>query len=87
LENRRDARAPFSGVFENQGAPVVQMHFRCLPRRRLVESFGIGIEWLPVTVEPVEVRFVVRNSLLDGDWQLVMPPHSSKYSASNLAMT
>ena len=63
------------------------MDFMCLPRRRLVESFGIGIGWIPGTVEPVEVRFVVGNPLADGDWQLVMPTHSSKYSASNLAMT
>ncbi len=48
---------------------------------------GVGVRRISGTVEPVEVRFVVWNPLLDGDWQLVMPPHSSKNSASNLVMT
>ena len=71
----------------NQDAAVVQMDFRCLPCLALVDSIQIGIGWIPWTVEPVEVRFVVRNPLLDRDWQLVMPTHRSKNSASNLAMT
>ena len=48
---------------------------------------GVGVRRILGTVEPVEVRFVVRNPLLDRDWQLVMPLHSSKNSASKLAMT
>ena len=38
LENRRDARAPFSGVFENQDATVVQLDFLGLPCLSLVEA-------------------------------------------------
>ena len=72
---------------QNVGPPAVQMDFRCLPRRRLVEVFEVGGRRIPGTVEPVEVGFVVGNPLLDRDWQLVMPTHSSKNSASNLAMT
>ncbi len=72
LENRRDARAAFLGVFEDQDAAVVQIDFRGLPRLSLVEAFGIGITivrlilmWIPGTVEPVEMRFFVRNPFFD----------------------
>ena len=75
------------GVFENQDAAVVQMDFGCLPCLALVDSIQVGIGWIPGKVEPVEVGFVVGNPLVDGDWQLVMPPHRSKNPASNLAMT
>ena len=50
-----------SGVFENQDAVVVQLDFGCSPSWALVESVGIGIGWIPGTVEPVEVRLVVGN--------------------------
>ena len=63
------------------------MDFGCLPCLALVDSIQIGIGWIPGTVEPVEIRLVVGNPLVDGDWQLVMPTHNSKYSASNLAIT
>ena len=76
-----------SGVFENQDAADVQMDFGCLPCLALVEAIRVGIRWIPRTVEPIEVGFFVVNPLLDCDWQLVMPTHSSKNSASNLAMT
>jgi hypothetical protein len=54
-----------SGGFENQDAAVFQMDFRCFPCLALVESFGIGIGWIPGPVEPVEVGFVVGDPLLD----------------------
>ena len=76
-----------SAVFENQDAAIFQMDFGRLPCLALVEAIRVGIRWVPRTVEPIEVGFVVGNPPVDGDWQLVMPPHSSKYSASNLAMT
>ena len=47
LENRRDARAPFSGGFENPDAAVVQMDFRCFPCLTLVVAIWIGIGWVP----------------------------------------
>ena len=54
-----------SGVFENQDAAVVQMDFRCFPCWALVETVRIGIGWIPGTVEPVEVGFVIRDPFLD----------------------
>lgn len=54
-----------SGGFENQDAAVVQMDFRCFPCLALVESFGIGIGWIPGPVEPVEIRFVVGDPFFD----------------------
>ena len=54
-----------SGVFENQSASVVQLDFRCLPCRALIDAVGIGIAGIPGTVEPVEVRLVVRDPFLD----------------------
>ena len=54
-----------SGVFENQDAVVVQMDFGCLPCLALVEAVRVGIRWVPGTVEPVEVGFVVGNPFLD----------------------
>jgi len=65
LENRRDARAPFSGVFENQDAAVVQMDFGCFPCRSLVEPVWVRLIGIPGTVEPVEVGFVVGDPFLD----------------------
>ena len=76
-----------SGVFKKQDAAIFQMDFGRLPCLASVEAIRVGIRWIPRTVEPIEVRFVIGNPLVDGDWQLVMPPHSSKNSASNLAMT
>jgi hypothetical protein len=63
--NRRDACSPFSGVFENQGAAVGQLDFRCLPRRALIEAVRVWIGWIPATVEPVEVGFVVGDPLFN----------------------
>ena len=54
-----------SGVFENQDAAVVQMDFRCFPCWALVETVRIGIGWIPGTVEPVEVGFVIRDPFLE----------------------
>jgi hypothetical protein len=54
-----------SGGFENQDAAVVQMDFRCFPCLALVEAVGIGIGWIPGTVEPVEIGFVVGDPFLD----------------------
>jgi len=54
-----------SGVFENQSAAVVQVDHRCLPSWTLIDAVWIRIEGLPGTVEPIEVRFVVGNPLLD----------------------
>ena len=65
LENRRDARAPFSGVFENQDAPVVQLDSRGFPRLSLVEPVWVRLMGIPGTVEPVEIRFVVGNPFFD----------------------
>jgi len=65
LENRRDALAPFLGVFENQDAAVVQMDFRCLPCLALVDAVGIGIGGIPGTVEPIKIRFFVGDPFLD----------------------
>lgn len=50
-------------IFENQDAGVVQFDFRCLPRPALVEAFGIGVRWLPGTVEPVKIGFVAGDPL------------------------
>jgi hypothetical protein len=50
---------------ENQGWAVVQPDLCWLPAGALVEAFGIGIGWIPRTVEPVEVRFVIGDPLLD----------------------
>ncbi len=75
------------GIFEDRNAAFVRLDFHRFPSGALVETVGIGIGLIPGTIEPVEVRFVVGNPLVDGDWRLVMPPHRSKNSASNLAMT
>ena len=66
LENRRDACAPFSGVFENQNAAVFQMDLRCFPFRRLVEPVWVRLIGIPGTVEPVQVRLFVGDPFLDG---------------------
>ena len=50
------------GVFENQGAFVVEVDFLGFPSRALVKAIGIGIGWFPGTVEPVKVGFVVGNA-------------------------
>jgi hypothetical protein len=50
---------PESELFENQGSAVVQPDLCWLPPGALVEAIGIGIGWIPRTVEPVEVRFVI----------------------------
>ena len=65
MENRRDARAPFSGVFENQDAPVVQMDFGCFPCRRLVEPVWVRLIGIPGTIEPIEIGFFVGDPFLD----------------------
>ena len=54
-----------SGVFENQDAAVFQMDFGCVPCRSLVEPVWILLRWIPGTVKPVEIRFVVRNPFFD----------------------
>ena len=54
-----------SGVFENQGSAVVQLDFVWFPCGALVEAFRIGIGWIPGTVEPVEIRFVVGYPFFD----------------------
>ena len=41
------------------------MDFRCFPCRRLVEPVLVRLIWIPGTVEPVEVGFVVGNPFLD----------------------
>ena len=66
MENRRDARAPFSGVFENQDAAVFQMDLRCSPFRRLVEPVWVRLIGIPGTVEPGKVRLFVGDPFLDG---------------------
>ena len=55
-----------SGVFENQGAAVVQWDFRCLPCRALIDAVWVGIGRIPWTVEPIKVGFVVGDPFLDG---------------------
>jgi hypothetical protein len=65
LENRRDARAPFSGGFENQDAAVVQMDFLGFPCRALIEPVWVRLIWIPGPIEPIEVRFVVGDPFLD----------------------
>ena len=55
-----------SGVFENQGAAVVQWDFRCLPCRALIDAVWVGIGGIPWTVEPIEIGFVVGDPFLDG---------------------
>ena len=54
-----------SGVFENQDAAVFQMDFGCVPCRSLVEPVWVLLRWISGTVEPVEIRFVVRNPFFD----------------------
>lgn len=54
-----------SGGFENQDAAVVQMDFIGFPCRRLVEPVWVRLIWIPGTVEPVEIRFVVGDPFLD----------------------
>ncbi len=54
-----------SGGFENQDAAVVQMDFRCFPCGTLVEPVWVRLIWIPGTVEPVEIRFVVGDPFLD----------------------
>ena len=51
------ARWAESELVENQGSAVVQSELGWLPPGALVEAIGIG--WIPGTVEPVEVRFVI----------------------------
>ena len=41
------------------------MDFRCFPCRRLVEPVWVRLIWIPGTVEPVEIRFVVGDPFLD----------------------
>jgi hypothetical protein len=48
-----------SELVEKQGSAVVQSELGWLPPAALVEAFGIGIGWIPRTVEPVEVRLVI----------------------------
>jgi len=55
-----------SGIFEDQGAAITEGDFLRLPRGPLVEVVWIRTRWIPRTVEPVEIRFVVRNPFLDG---------------------
>ena len=54
-----------SGVFENQDAAVFQMDFGCVSCRSLVEPVWVLLRWIPGTVKPVEIRFVVRNPFFD----------------------
>jgi hypothetical protein len=54
-----------SGVFENQDSAVVQLDFVWFPCGALVEAFRIGIGWIPRTVEPVKIRFVVGYPFFD----------------------
>ena len=54
-----------SELVENQGSAVVQSELGWLPLGALVEAIGIGIGWIPRTVEPVEVRFVIGDPFLD----------------------
>ena len=60
-----------SGVFENQGAFVVQVDFLGLPCRTLVKAFGIGIGTIPGPVEPVENGSVVGNAFAE-PWRRIM---------------
>jgi len=53
------------GVFENHGAAVVQMDFRCFPCRRLVEPVWVRLIRIPGTVEPVKIGFFVGDPFLD----------------------
>ena len=57
------ARWAESELVENQGSAVVQSNLGWLPPGALVEAIGIG--WIPGTVEPVEVRFVIGDPFLD----------------------
>ena len=59
------ARWAESELFENKGAAVVKSEFGWLPPGARVEAIGIKIEWIPRTVEPVEVRFVIVDPFLD----------------------
>ena len=54
-----------SELVENQGSAVVQSELGWLPPGALVEAIGIAGVWISGTVEPVEVRFVIGNPLLD----------------------
>jgi hypothetical protein len=64
-KNSRDGCSPFSGVFENQDAAIIEGDFLGAPRRALIDAVWVGIEGIPGTVEPVDVKFVVGDSLLD----------------------
>ncbi len=80
MENRRDARAPFSGVFENKSPAVVQLDFLRFPSGALVETIWIGMAFVrlmlmwarrprslrvPGTIEPIEIGFFVGDPFLD----------------------
>jgi hypothetical protein len=54
-----------SELVENQGSAVVQSNLGWLPPGALVEAIGIWIGWIPRTIEPVEVRFVIGDPFLD----------------------
>jgi hypothetical protein len=54
-----------SGTFKNQGVTVIERDFGCLPCRALVKPVGIAGDWISGTIEPVEVRFVIGDPLLD----------------------
>lgn len=50
-KNRRDACSPFSGVFENQDAAIIEGDFLGAPCRALIDAVWVGIGWIPGTVE------------------------------------
>jgi len=64
-KNRRDACSPFSGVFENQDAAIIEGDFLGAPCRALIDAVWVGIGWIPGTVEPIEVGFVIGDPLFN----------------------
>lgn len=54
-----------SGSVEDQDSAVVEGNLPGRPGRTLVDARGVGIGWIPGTVEPVEVRCVIGDPFLD----------------------
>ena len=54
-----------SGIFENQGAAIIEEDFLGTPCRALVELVGLRLGWGPRLVEPVQIRLVIGDPFLD----------------------
>ena len=55
-----------SGIFENQCAAISERDFYGSPIRALVVSLGLWAGGISFLIEPVQVRFVIRDPFLDG---------------------